>query len=66
MPLPRHPLPGWLRPLPVRLAFIAAPAAWAVLEALQGDTEWAVMVAAVAAWGAWTLVIRYEPDPPAS
>ena len=65
MARPHQPTPDWLRPLPVRLAVVLAPAAWAGFEAWLGNTEWAVMVGAAAAWGVWTLLARFEPGPKA-
>jgi hypothetical protein len=55
-----------MRPLWVRLLFVLAPGAWAVLEAMNNQGMWAVLFAATAAWGFWTLVIKYEEpkDPP--
>ena len=59
---PQRP-PDWMRPLPVRLGLVVVPVVWAVVEVVTGDTQWAVMVGAVALWGAWTLVFKYEPAP---
>ncbi|MDQ0474853.1 hypothetical protein [Labrys wisconsinensis] len=62
MAKPQQPVPNWMKPLWVRLAFVIAPAAWAAMEALNGQTMWAAMFGAAALWGLWTLVVKFEPD----
>ena len=56
----QKPVPTWMRPLWVRLAFVIAPAAWACFEAVYGEQFWALLFGAAAAWGLWTLVIKFE------
>ena len=59
---PNRPVPAWMKPLWVRLLLVAVPAAWAGFEAVYGAELWAMLFAAVAAWGLWSLVIKFESD----
>lgn len=60
----RQPTPGWMKPLWVRLALVVLPAAWAIAETLFGQQMWALMFGAAAAWGLWTLIIKYDENEP--
>lgn len=57
----------FLRPLWRRIALVAFCVAWAVWEWWNGETMWAMIVGAIAAYGAWTFLIDYDskrsPDP---
>jgi hypothetical protein len=57
---PRQPVPTWMRPLWVRLLFVLAPAAWAVVEGMNAQGLWAMLFGATAVWGFWTLIVKYE------
>ena len=60
-----QPIPPWMRPLWVRLAFVVLPALWAGFEVLYGQQFWALLFGATAAWGFWTLIVKFEdPKPP--
>jgi hypothetical protein len=63
MPEPR-PVPDWMKPLWVRLVFVVLPALWALFELLYGEPFWALLFGAAAAWGFWTLVLKFEEGPP--
>jgi hypothetical protein len=62
--MPQQPTPNWMKPLWVRLLFVILPAIWAGVEALYGQQMWALLFGAVAAWGAWTLLIKHEDGAP--
>ena len=51
----------FFRPLWLRVAIVAACAAWAVVEWLHGETGWALMAGAAAAYGVWSFIIAYRP-----
>ena len=52
----------FFRPLWIRLAIVAACAAWAAFEWVNGETGWALMAGAVALYGAWSFLISYKPS----
>ncbi|MCV0395091.1 MAG: DUF3329 domain-containing protein [Rhizobiaceae bacterium] len=58
-----HP---FFRPLWRRVAIVAFCAAWAVWEVYNREMFWAVIVAAIAGYAAWTFLINYggEADAP--
>lgn len=51
----------FFRPLWLRAAIVLACAAWAVVEWTQGQTGWALLAAAAAGYGAWSLLVAYRP-----
>lgn len=51
----------FFRPLWLRLAIVAACAGWAVFEYHHGETGWALMAAAVTAYGVWSFLVNYRP-----
>jgi hypothetical protein len=61
MPEEKPPLPDWLRPLWVRIAFVVLPAAWAAFEFANGQAVWGLLFGAAAAWGAYTLLYQQQP-----
>lgn len=52
----------FFRPLWLRVAIVAACAGWALLEWVNGENGWAMMAAAVTAYGIWSFIIAYEPS----
>jgi uncharacterized membrane protein YjjB (DUF3815 family) len=60
-----RPVPDWMKPLWVRLVFVVLPALWAVFELAYGDQFWALLFGGAAAWGAWTLLVKFDAGPPA-
>jgi hypothetical protein len=59
-----RPVPDWMKPLWVRLVFVVLPALWALFELAYGDQFWALLFGAAAAWGAWTLLVKFDAGPP--
>ncbi len=57
----KPPIPGWLRPLWIRIAVVALPAAWAIFEFSNGQAVWGTLFGGVAAWGAYTLLYDFKP-----
>lgn len=55
------PLPGWLRPLWVRVLFCILPLVWSVFEFTRGDPTWGGVFVLLAAWGVWSLILRQRP-----
>lgn len=51
---------AWFRPLWVRILIIAVAAGWAAFEASMGETVWAVIFGAIAAYGVWSFFIDPE------
>jgi len=51
----------FLRPLWRRIALVAFCVAWALFELSNGETFWATLVGAFAAYGAWVFLIAYKP-----
>jgi hypothetical protein len=51
----------FFRPVWRRWATAAVPAAWACVEALGGNTVWALAFAAIAGFAYWKLIIQ-GPD----
>ncbi len=51
----------FFRPLWLRLAIVAACAAWSAFEWVNGETGWAALAAAATLYGAWSLLIAYRP-----
>lgn len=51
----------FFRPLWLRAGIVVACVAWAVFEWVNGETGWAVMAGAVAAYGVWSFLIAYKP-----
>ncbi len=58
----RPDLPGWLRPLWVRIAFVIGPAVIAAIDFSNGNAMWGALFAAAALWGAYSLIYAYPPD----
>jgi uncharacterized membrane protein YccC len=56
-----HP---WLQPLWVRALLVAFCAAWAVFEFASNSPGWGLMFGMLAAYGAWTYLIAFNPRPP--
>jgi hypothetical protein len=54
----------FFRPLWLRVAIVAACAGWAILEWGNGESGWAMMAAAVTAYGIWSFIINFEPSKP--
>lgn len=50
----------FFRPLWRRVIVVAIAGGWAVVELSAGEPIWAAIAAAVAAWGVWSLLLRYE------
>ncbi|WP_157014320.1 DUF3329 domain-containing protein [Mesorhizobium xinjiangense] len=50
------------RPLWVRAMIVVACAAWALVEWANGQTGWALLAAAVTAYGVWSFFIAWRPD----
>jgi hypothetical protein len=53
-----HP---FLRPLWRRIALVAFCVAWAIFEVVYGQSFWAMIATAMAAYGAWIFLIAYKP-----
>lgn len=53
----------FLKPLWRRIALVGFCALWAAWEGWSGQTTWAVIVGAMAIYGAWTFLIDYERTP---
>lgn len=51
----------FFRPLWLRLAIVAACAAWVALEYLHDQPGWAAIAAAATAYGVWSLLLAYRP-----
>lgn len=60
----QKPTPSWMRPIAVRAGLCILPALWACFEAWTGATSWAILFLAVAVYGVWTLIVKYQPPPP--
>ena len=60
----RPPTPNWMKPLWVRLLLVVLPGAWAIVEFVNGQGMWAVLFGAAAAWGLWSLILKYEEKGP--
>lgn len=54
----------FFRPLWLRATIVAACAGWAVLEYASGQSGWAMIAAAVTAYGVWSFLIAWKPDGP--
>lgn len=52
----------FFRPLWLRVAIVAACAGWALFEYANGQTGWALMAAAAAAYGVWSFIIAWKPS----
>ncbi len=50
------------RPLWVRVLIVAACAGWALVEWANGQAGWALLAAAVTAYGVWSFFIAWRPD----
>lgn len=50
----------FFRPLWRRVVVVAIAAGWAVVEASAGQAMWAMLAAAMAVWGVWSLLLRYD------
>lgn len=50
----------FLRPLWRRIALVAFCLVWASWELWNGETMWAMIVGAIAAYAAWTFLIDYD------
>jgi hypothetical protein len=51
-------LPGWLRPLPVRIALVGLVGGWGAFEAWLGNVVWAGLFLACGAYGVWELIVK--------
>lgn len=52
----------FFRPLWLRVAIVLACVGWAVVEWMHDQAGWALIAAAVAAYGAWSFLIDYKAD----
>lgn len=51
-------LPAWLRPLAVRIALLGVVGGWGAFEAWLGNSVWAALFLACAAYGVWELIVK--------
>lgn len=59
-----HP---FFRPLWRRIAIVVVCLVWAGVEWFGGDPTWSILTLGIAAYSAWTFLLRYDPAPePAS
>lgn len=59
---------AFFKPLWIRIAIVAVSAGWATFEWTQGETFWAMLFGAVAAYAVWSFFIAFRPrdvPPPA-
>ena len=52
----------FFKPLWRRVAVLAFIAVWTIVEFSMGETMWAIMVAAIGAYGFWIFIIRFDED----
>jgi hypothetical protein len=58
----QNPLPGWLKPLPMRIAVTVLPALWSAFEFYSGQAVWGALFLGVAGWGLYTLILKPPPS----
>jgi hypothetical protein len=60
----QQPTPNWMRPLWVRILLVLIPAVWAGVEAVYGEQLWATLFGVAAAWGLWSLILKFDEGAP--
>lgn len=64
--MPLEALPSFLRPLWARIALFAGVGGWGMFELSLGNTIWALLFLAFAAYGVWAFIVQPMRRPPDS